>query len=829
VEDQTELDAPRRPKVRGRKRRAALGLVLLGTALVLGARWLEDRRQQRAAHPTVAGQIELASLDQAVEIVRDRNGVPHVRAQSEHDAWFGLGFAHAQDRLGQMLWLRHQARGRTAAQIGPSGLPADRWARTLGLAQLAERDFQRSTPDAKRVLTAYSAGVNAWLARLLAGEADAPLGLTQRLDEVEPWVPADSLALAKLRAWQLASVADEMLALEAVVRRLGPHTSRPFFPDFEAESAPSHRAEVAPRPNPIPVEWNAPMAPLRVAGGLAGARAGSSAWVISGRFTKRGRPLLAGDLHAAPRVPAAFYEAHLRGGSLEVAGATVPGVPVFWMGFSPHIGWAATHAPAQVMDLVEETLFRDDPSRYLEQGRWRSLQTREETIEVRGGTNETLSVLSTRSGPRVDGLLGADRPLSLRWTGQQVGGIGAFVALTKASDAEALARSLRRHGEPLLAVAWAGNDGDGGVQVAGAAPVREISAGFQPVPAGNPSFGWAGWVPQERLPSRTLGPGRPWAIAADGGLLDDDGVAVLEPVLRAGPRGHRVEHLLQLAADDGAIDLGIVVAMQRDRHSASADRLVASALRLAGDLGHEEAQVAELLAAWDRDTAASSRGAAAHHVFVSRLAQALMVPVLDEALTLRLLSLPRFRPELWVEDTLLAAEQGGLAVYPWTAPETVKAAVRSSLRQTWLTLSVDLGSNRDKWSWGRLHPVRFSPLWPGAWDDPVGLGPFPYGGDGSTLAAAEFSMVEGPSGRARWETDLVSTYRFALDVGNLDQALSSLVPGQSGHPAHGHSRDGVEGWLRGQPSLLSTSDPVVEDGPVARLRLVPSAVGEGPR
>ena len=97
-----------------------------------------------------------------------------------------------------------------------------------------------------------------------------------------------------------------------------------------------------------------PLAPLRQAGGFAGSAAGSSAWVVSSRFTRRGEPLVAADVHAAPRVPAAVYEAHLRGGDLEVAGATLPGVPVFWIGFNRRLAWAATHAPVVTMDLVEE-------------------------------------------------------------------------------------------------------------------------------------------------------------------------------------------------------------------------------------------------------------------------------------------------------------------------------------------------------------------------------------------------------------------------------------------------------------------------------------------
>ena len=434
---------------------------------------------------------------------------------------------------------------------------------------------------------------------------------------------------------------------------------------------------------------------------------------------------------------------------------------------------------------------------------------------MRGRADEVMRVRSSPTGPLVDELLGTDRPLSVRWSGQRVGGIDAFVALARASGGQRVKSALAAHGEPMLAVAWADSAGDGGVRVAGAAPMREIRAGFQPVPSGNPSYAWLSWIPADELPGRMLSASRPWVIAAD--LSPPSGHAHLEPMIRRSGRGSRIVELLQHAADDGPLDLTDLVAIQHDAYASDARPIVDRALALVGPLSHEEGQVAALLRDWDRTADIRSRGAAAHHVFVRRLAWALLEPAVGGELTERLLALPRVRAEIWIADVLAWAEQGGAEGLPWTAPAAVAEAVRSSLQQTWLTLAVELGSNREKWTWGRLHPVSFTPLWPGGWSDAAGLGPFPYGGDGSSLAVAEFPLV-GPS-----EVDLVASYRFAADAGNLDQALTQLAPGQSEHPDHPHAEDGLRPWLRGQPSLLSTSDPVIEDGPVARLRLVPVA------
>ncbi len=801
--------ATARPK--GQRRRLALTVIFVGVALAFGARWLEAQRQIRAAHPTEEGILELPGLRAELDVVRDRNGVPHVRAEHASDAWMAVGFVQAQDRLGQMLWLRRLARGEAAEWAGAEALPADRWARTLDFGGLADRDLARASSESRQVLSAFAAGINAWLARAATGEASLPAGVPVGIEHVAAWTASDSLAIAKLRAWQLADVVDETLTYEAVVRQIGPIAARGFFPSQRDTRPPPTRADFrAPPSLQLP---DGPVAPLRRFGGLAGPHVGSAAWVVSGRFTRRGSALLAGDLHAPPQIPAPVYEVHVRAPGIEVAGAMLPGVPIFWAGFNGDVAWSATHAPALVMDLVEETLFREDPSRVMRGRRWRSLDQREETIRVRGAANHTEVVRSTQGRPLVEELLGADRPLSLRWTGQRVGGIDGFVALSRARSSADVERAMARHREPLIALAWVASESGGGVRVAGAAPAREVASGFQPVPAGNPSYDWAGFLDPDELPSERLGPARPWAIAAGRAPLRGSGR--LEPVIRLGPERARIEERLQLAADDGPIDLAVLVDLQRDTAASGARAIVGRALALAGELSHEEAEIADLLRDWDGNADLQSRGAAAYHVFSRRLSWAVLESAVGHAVAHRMFQMPRMEPDGWLADALAWAAHGGSPEQVWTAPAHLAPMVRESLQQTWLRLSVDLGANRDKWRWGRLHSLRFRPLWRGAWPDPLGIGPFPIGGSRHSVAQADLDR-EGTG-----EVSVVSAYRFAVDAGNLDQALTQIAPGQSEHPGHRHAQDRLDGWRRGQPSLLSTSDPVVEDGPVARLKLVP--------
>lgn len=811
----------RSARLRGRLLRAALVLVALAGALAALFGWLDQRAELSDARPQVEGRIQVQGLRRPLWIVRDRRGVPHVRATSEQDAWFALGFVQAQDRLGQMLWLRREAQGRTAEVIGKQGLPLDRWARTLGFARLARGEAARLPAEVARVLRAYSAGVNAEIRRVDQGSVGRPVGIDDAGHAIDPWKPADSLALLDLHAWGMEGCLQELVVLARLIQHLGPIAARPFFPDTVGLAAmpEAGRAALAPGPRPSLGVDATRLSPLRTALGMAGSSVGSSAWVVEGRLARHGRPLLAADSHFGPQFPAHLYEVHLQGGALDVAGATLPGIPGFWTGFTPDVVWASTHYPALVADLFAETLSPDAPDRYRDGNRWRPLRIRHEEIRVRGGRTESLEVRSTRRGPLVDGLLPlAGRPLSVKWTGALPGPrLEGLLALAHAHSASQVRDALRRHRQPVLVVVYADEKGEGGLQVAGAIPRREVPSGAVPVPANDPAYDWSQTIPFDSLPSLALGGQHPFLVAADGPLPGSQGI---ERLWRPGDRSRRIATLLRESASQGPLDMAALAVMQRDVQSGRAADLVAAALAMTGDpseLPREAAEMMHALLHWTGSSTPDSHGAAAYHVFVDKLLRAIFEPALGKDLLDAYLALPRVQTEALLRRTLREARKGGDPELPWTNPSSIERAVRQSLRDAWIVLSVDLGSNREKWTWGRLHTLRFRSLLrlPLAARGAV-PGAFPYGGDGGTVQVAEYGGV------GSFETRVVSTYRLVADAGNLDQALTSLAPGESGHPTSKHAFDQLQRWREGRPSLLSTSDPVIEDGPVARLELVPA-------
>jgi len=827
----SKTGAPPPARRAGRGRRLGSRL-LRGAAIVAGCvllLWLGlDRlrawQEAESAFPRVDGRLTVAGLGAPLAIARDARGTPHVDATNPGDALFGLGFAHAQDRLAQMVWLVRSARGRAAELVGPDALPADRAVRLLGIGSLAERETRRLDPETRRLLEAYAAGVNAWITEIARGAAEPPLALARVGVTPEPWRPADSIALVKLYAWNLGNTVEATLLLSDVIEALGGAEAPLYFPEAGGGAPRPRESEVRAPVAPVPRDGPAAtgFVALARAMGLWGSGVGSSAILVPGAHSASGRPLLAVDAHHEATAPALLYEAHVEGGSLDVAGATLPGVPVFWSGRNRHVAWGSTHAGAVTTDLLVETLDRSG-ERYLDGG-WRPLLRRSETIAVRGGEPVVLEVRESARGPLLAPLLARERePLAVAWTGALPGnGVGALLRAARATSAAGFRAALAAHHEPVLAFVFADEDGAGGMQVAGGVPQRGADTGLAPAPARGEGFVWRGTLPAHALPAASLGAG--FLVAADR-TAARAGAVRGEWLWRPGDRAARIETLLREASARGPLELRQLAVIQTDVASVRAPEIVRDALVLAGDpaaLGAEAREVATLLAAWDGSAAADSVGAALYHAFLERLVHDALEVRLGADLAARYLALREAHPVHVVASLVAAAARRPEPAADALADERGRLAeiIRRSLRETWLWLSVHAGPNREKWAWGRLHRVTFRPVGAAALlgAAPASLGPFPIGGSTDTIACAGWERG------APFDVTVASTWRFAIDASQLDQGLSSLAPGESEHFDHPHAADGVERWLAGRPRLLVASRLLIDETTRSRLELEPAAV-----
>jgi len=367
---------------------AAPAALLLPLAALVPAQ-AEARTPPPAAGPREV--VRLPGLDAPAVILRTRDGIAHIQAGSRHDVFFLEGWVHAQDRLFQMDVLRRTPSGTLAELLGRGALASDVQLRTIGLRRAAERTWQAATPRMRAALTAYAEGVNAYS----GGRPPPPEYGALELTAVATWTPIDSLVVAKLLSFQLSFDLDidNTTSLQAYLAAgaeggfdgaaLFFHDLAPFTPFSSAATVPDASepaAAAAAAGSGDRTATGQAEKQLAVAAELgkryrAAAEqvpllrqvldrdhtTGSNEWVVSGRRTKDGRPILANDPHLGLSAPSIFYPLHLRSGALDVAGESFAGVPGVVLGQNQSITWGATTNPMDVTDTYLEAI-RPDPA-----------------------------------------------------------------------------------------------------------------------------------------------------------------------------------------------------------------------------------------------------------------------------------------------------------------------------------------------------------------------------------------------------------------------------------------------------------------------------------
>ncbi|MEO7031607.1 MAG: penicillin acylase family protein, partial [Herbaspirillum sp.] len=355
-----------------------------------------------ASQPQISGELHLTGPGAVIDIVRDAEDVPHIYAKSSADAYFGLGFVHAQDRLWQMEMNRRIAAGSMAEILGPKAAPTDRFLRTLGVRHNAQAILKNLAPDARDALDAYAAGVNAYLAQR-SGPLPPEFLLTGAPAPAR-WEPVDSLGWQTMMAWDLGANWTQELLRMRLAQRLPLDRINEFLPPYPGDAVLAtqdytklYRQLVGTTQQLAAV---AAIAPSSYIDGM-----GSNNWVLSGAHTKSGKPLLANDPHLGLSAPALWYFAQLSAPGLNVIGATLPGLPGVVLGRNDRIAWGFTNTGPDVQDLYIEHINPANPAQYQTPTGWADFETRAETIKVKGASDIVMTVRSSRHGPVITGSL----------------------------------------------------------------------------------------------------------------------------------------------------------------------------------------------------------------------------------------------------------------------------------------------------------------------------------------------------------------------------------------------------------------------------------------
>jgi penicillin amidase len=724
-------------------------------------------------------------------VVRDRFAVPHIYASNRRDLARAQGYVHAQDRLLQMELVRRVAFGRLSELAGARTLELDRLVRKMRLRWMAEREADACDAATGELLDAYCQGVNEFLSL-----GPIPLELRLARARVEPWSRGDVFAPGALLALTLSGNWESEIERARVAARVGEERARrldPAYPGSAPVIVPSPLLEDSEREQ-------------RLLRGRLGSDAASNSWVVAGSRTASGKPILANDPHLTLVIPGVWHVQHLVWDEGAAAGVTLPGVPLVVLGRNERVAWGMTTALVDTQDLFVERLHPDDRYRYEVDGAWVDAEIVREEIGVRGREEPVVEeVVVTRHGPIVVGPEAGEREaLALRWSAHAAGETArSLLDLMLAATVDDADRALDRFAAAPHNVVLADVDGTIGYRLAGGPiPVRTRGAGLVPAPGWDSRHEWQGSIPQQELP-RLRDPARGHIVTANNRVVGDGYEYFLGAEYLSGYRAERIETLL-----DGLDVVGVedCRAIQLDQLSLPGLALTGIARGFSSDDPLEQAAL-DLLVGWDGKLAAESGGGAVFGVLIEKLVEAAYAEVgyVPSALT------ARARP------TILAALASGDDSFfadgrTWDG--VFRAALAAAVRE--------LGPDRRRWRWGRLHELRFRhPL------DRLPIvgrfltrGPYAAGGDMDTVFLTSeirergAAMSVGPSMRA------------VFDLADPDESFVTAPPGQSGHVASAHYDDLVEPWRAGELVPLAMSRERVESLAESRLVLEPERAPE---
>jgi penicillin amidase len=824
-------------------KRLIIFLVILLLLVIVGrSGWLYWRA--RASLPQLDGAIQVAGLSARVEVLRDARGVPHLRASSLTDLFFAQGYVTAQDRLWQMDLSRRLAEGELSEVFGERALRFDLENRTLGFRQVSQRALAELSPEARAPVTAYTSGVNAFIA---SHKDRLPIEFLLLNYQPRPWTEVDSLGAVLNMAKTLNTTWGTDLMRERIRAKLGSELSADLLPDHSALDEPVAElppgSKASPQKKPVyppptcgdldPGVLNGPLAGLRPeyavlpqpkhANPLTGpddldptlaallserdesnAGLGSNNWVVSGAHTQSGRPLLANDPHLDHSVPSVWYMIHLRGPGLNVSGVSLPGLPLVVIGHNEKIAWGMTNTGPDVQDLYAESFDPAAPNKYRHNGAWVDAEIRDEVIKVRRKRDYRLTVKVTRHGPIVSESCGRD--LALRWTALEPHALSAlFSSVSKINVAQNWAQftaALHDYTGPMQNFVYADMDGNIGYYAAAWVPIRKQGTGAVPAPGSTDDYDWVNYIPFEDLP-HAYNPASGMIATANGRVVPDGypyfitsqwdppfRTARIFQLLRAG-KAFTVDDMLRIQTD--------IVTLE---DSWLASQLLKAAFREPPQ--DPDAQYAlSLLSHWDGEARMDSAATLVCELTRKALLERILKPKLGDNLS----------GYHWGMSTIFLETVLANNWTRWLPPgdssfgDTLIKSLEEGVKQ----IPSRVGSrSHNAWKWGNTILLTFHhPLGQGfpLLGRLLDVGAFPQAGTAITVKAT--TCRYGPS------------MRMVVDFSNLDKSVQNITLGESGQVFSPHYKDQFDAWYNGRSFPMSFSDAAVQQATVHKLVLEP--------
>jgi penicillin amidase len=816
--------------------------------------------------PQHNGELNVAGLQDTVEVLRDEWGIPHIYANNMHDLFFAQGYTQAQDRWWQMEFWRHVGSGKIEELVGKKDtlLGTDIFIRTLGWRQVAEQEVKVCDKEALTRLQAFSDGVNAYIMNREPGKLALEysiLGLTGIKIKIEPWTPVDSLVFAKMMAWDLGPSENseedratlyELLGQEMADQLLTPpwpYGTRPTIvqPEDLPISSRTGNAEIANEKKSTVsgmLVANNPLPSISLVFD-PGEGIGSNNWVVSGKMTKSGMPLLANDPHLGIQMPSIWYEIGLHyrpangESALDIVGFTFAVTPGVIIGHNNSIAWGVTNVGPDVFDLYSIHVNPANPLQYEWNGKWRDMTIRDEVIKFGDGKEPIIvKVRETHLGPIINdnkidkqtgNIMGFNNedPVALRWTALEPSTLmQSITQLNMATNWEEFRNALRYWDVPAQNFVYADVKGNIGYQTPGRIPIRaKNDSGLLPSPGWTDEFEWKGFIPFDDLP-RIFNPERGYIATSNQAVVPIEyydqlakklGEGLNYTISREWDYGYRAQRAVELLKEKAPHTIATFEAIQGDNKLISAEELLPYLANLKFD-NAELTEARDWLLKWNFQYDMDNPQAALYAEFWAKLVNNLFDDQLTKDIVIR-----GGVKEMWAVFLLMAEPNNA-----WWDDITTKDIIETrddilvrSFNEAYYNTVASLGKDRTNWRWGDLHKAVFvsNPLGQsgiGLIEKMVNRGPFPTGGSTGTVNNTVWYTDSGDFS-VKW----VPSMRMIVDLSDFANSVTIHTTGQSGHSYSKHYDDMIDLWrnIKYHPMLWTREQ--VEKAAVDQLVLKP--------
>lgn len=809
------------------QRQAIQSLLLAGVfaaALISNAAARDKDGLPSAARLTTTS---VAGLQSPGQILVDVWGIPHIYAGNEHALFFLQGFNAARDRLWQIDLWRKRGLGLLARDFGAAYVDQDRALRLFLYRGDMTAEWASYGPKAKTYAEAFVAGVNAYVSDVREGRRPTPAEFKIAGTMPDLWSPED---VVRIRSHGLTrNVASEVKrALVACAAGLEADRLRVKLEPPWTTKIPDG-LDPCSVPKGVLAAYDLATRPVAFAGPgqkaamlhdpdtfLAEADAqrdtiGSNNWVVAPSRTATGRPILANDPHREHSVPSLRYIVGLDAPGLSVIGAGEPALPGISIGHNGTIAFGLTIFNVDQEDLYVYELNPANPNQYRYRDGWETMRVVHETEEVKGEAPRDIELKFTRHGPVVLFDAANKRAFAIRSVWFEPGTSAYFGSsdYMTAKDWNGFLTAMRRWGAPSENQVYADVKGNIGWVPAAKTPRRVNYDGLMPVP-GDGRYEWQGFLGLDELP-RVYRPEQGWFATANQMNLPKDYPIAERKIGFEWSDSARWQRIVEVLSANKKMTLADAMDLQNDDTSMLARRLTALLKPLTSDDANAK-QGLGLLRAWDARDSADSAAAAVFEVWIANhLGPAVVNAVAPKAV------------DIIAPDPASISAIVGFLEHPDAALGTDPAAARDRILRDSLGAAVaevadKLGSDPNRWAWGKLHKAQFNhalmPLADKATVSQLSVGPLALGGAANVPHAATYR-------RSDYQLTAGASFRMVLDVGNWDASRTINTPGQSGDPFSGHYRDLAPLWATGQYVPLLYSRAAIEAATGEAITLTP--------